>query len=80
MSSMRSTGFQYVMDFTITEINTNEQRAENDSCLTFVSMSTERFCWDKVKFTAQCAALFFIKSQPRSLSTPLSLPAVSLNK
>ncbi len=46
-----------LMDFTITEVHTNRQRAENDSCLTCVSTRTECFCWDKLKLTAQCAAL-----------------------
>ncbi len=36
--------FQFLMDFTVTEVHTNGHRAENNSCLTCVSMSTERFC------------------------------------
>ncbi len=44
MSSSCDAGFQFLMDFTITEVNTNRHRAENDSCLTCVSISTERFC------------------------------------
>ncbi len=43
------------------------------------TVSTERFCWDKPKLTDKCAARS-LKSQPRSPSTPLSLPAISLNK
>ncbi len=78
MSSRRRAGFQFLMDFTITEVHINSHRAENDSCLTCVSIHTERFCWDELKLTAQCAALSLIKGQPRSPSTPLSLSLWSI--
>ncbi len=80
MSSRCNAGFQFLMDFTFTEANTYGHRAENDSCLTCVSISTERFCWDKLKLTAQYATLSLVKSQPSSPSTPLSLPAINLNE
>lgn len=35
------------MDFTITEVNTNRHRVENDSCLTRVVIA-EHLCWEKV--------------------------------
>ncbi len=34
MSSRRGAGFQFLMDFIITEVHTKRYRAENDSCLT----------------------------------------------
>ncbi len=37
-------GFQFLTDLKITEVNSKEHRADNDSCLTCVSVSTERFC------------------------------------
>ncbi len=73
-------GFQFLIDFTITEVNTSGHRAENDSCLTCVSISTEYFCQDKPKLTAKRAARSLVKSQPSSASTPLSLPAINSNK
>ncbi len=36
------------MDFTVTELHTSRHRAENDSCQTRVSVSTEPFCQDKL--------------------------------
>ncbi len=77
MSSRHGAEIQF---FSVTEVNTNGHRAENDSCLTCVFISTECFGRDELKLTAQCAALSLIKSQPRSPSTPLPLPAISLNK
>ncbi len=79
MSSRRGAGFQFLMDFTVTEVNGH--RAENDSCPTCVSISTERFCWDELKLPAKFAARALIKIQPSSPSTPrsLSLPAINLN-
>ncbi len=64
--------------FSITEVNTKGHRAKTESCLTFASTSTERFCWDKLKLTATCAALSPVKSQPSSPSTPRSLSLRSI--
>ncbi len=40
----------------------------------------ECFCWDKLYITVQGGTHFLFKSKHSSSSTPLSLPAVSLNK
>ncbi len=43
------------MDSVITDVNTNRHKAQNDSCLTCVSVGIERFCWDKL-INGQCTA------------------------
>ncbi len=65
MSSRRGSGFQFMMDFTITEVISEGHRAENDSCLTCVSINTERFCWDK--------HINWQRSVPLSLSLKVNL-------